>query len=140
MRGTSRSAGRLPEIEAAGIEAAIADPARPGTVLEQIADVTLLVWLLGGAVGDEGTVAGLHGERLEHLLARLVDTPVRGFVYEAVGGVDRRHLAVGVEAVERAAETWRIPIAILSEEPGGDASSWEAWARATVEELGRMLA
>ena len=52
MRGTSRREEGLAAIEAAGIEAAIADPDRPGTILELVADVALVVWMLGSAEGD----------------------------------------------------------------------------------------
>ena len=37
---------------------------------------------------DRADGADLHGPRLETLLERLVDTPVRGVVYEAAGTVE----------------------------------------------------
>ena len=40
-------------------------------------------------------LAAIHGPRLERLLEEIVDTPVRGFVYEARGTVDRGLLARG---------------------------------------------
>ena len=43
------------------------------------------------------------------MLERLVETPVRGFVYEAAGSVDPILLARGHESVDAAAETWQIP-------------------------------
>ena len=84
VRGTSARAG-LEAIEAAGLEAAVADPDRPGTVLELCGDVTVVVWLLGSARGEPELIAAIHGPRLERLLEKLVDSPVRGFVYEAAG-------------------------------------------------------
>ncbi len=62
------------------------------------------------------SVAAIHGPRLERLLEKLVDTPVRGFGYEAEGSVDPAELAAGAEIVERAGETWRIPVTLLTEE------------------------
>ena len=103
-------------IEAAGLEPAAADPDRPGTVLELCGDVAVVVWLLGSATGERRAVAGVHGPRLERLLEKLVDTPVRGFAYEAEGSVDPAVLAAGAEIVERAGETWRIPVTLLAEE------------------------
>ncbi|HWN73538.1 MAG TPA: hypothetical protein VNN15_07015, partial [Solirubrobacterales bacterium] len=43
VRGTSRRAEGLAAIEAAGIESAQADPDRPGTILELVNDVAVLV-------------------------------------------------------------------------------------------------
>jgi uncharacterized protein YbjT (DUF2867 family) len=113
VRGTSRRAAGRAAIEAAGLEAADADPDHPGTILELSGDVTVIIWLLGSAGGEPEAVAAIHGPRLERLLERLVDTPVRGFAYEAEGSVEPRHLHGGRVIVERAGETWRIPIAFL---------------------------
>lgn len=128
MRGTSRRAEGLAEIEAAGIEAALADPDRVGTVLELVGDVAVVFHLLGSASGGEEAVAAVHGPRLETLMERLVDTPVRGFVYEAVGAVDPSVLAAGAEAVETAARTWRIPVEVVDGAPP-DPAEWEAVMR-----------
>jgi uncharacterized protein YbjT (DUF2867 family) len=115
VRGTSRREEGLAPIEAAGIEPALADPERPGTVLELIGDVAVVYWLLGSAEGNEETLAAIHGPRLERLMERLVDTPVRRFVYEAAGSVDSRYLTRGEGIVRAAAGTWHIPIEILGE-------------------------
>ncbi len=95
------------------MEPAVADPDRPGTILELCGDVAVVVWLLGSATGERDSVAAIHGPRLERLLEKLVDTPVRGFAYEAEGSVDPAELAAGAEIVEGAGETWRIPVAFL---------------------------
>jgi uncharacterized protein YbjT (DUF2867 family) len=121
VRGTTRSEEAFAAIEAAGIEAVLADPDRPDTLLELVGDVTAVHWLLGSAVGDPENVEAIHGSRLERFLERLVETPVRRFVYEAGGSVDPSILSRGVSAVEVAAKTWRIPVEIVD----GD-----AWARA----------
>ena len=102
----------LATIEAAGIEPALADPDRPATLLELVADVAVVHWLLGSAVGERKNLAAIHGPRLERLLEHLVETPVRGFVYEAFGTVDPAVLAGGAAIVERAAQTWRIPVEV----------------------------
>lgn len=117
VRGTSRHEGGLAAIEAAGIEAARADPERPGTLLDLVADVAVVHYLLGSVVGDPEAVAAVHGPRLERLLEKLVDTPVRGFVYEASGCADPALLAAGAELVRSAAETWRIPVELVSVSP-----------------------
>jgi uncharacterized protein YbjT (DUF2867 family) len=133
VRGTSRTSGGLEAIQAGGIETAPADPDRPGTVLELCGDVAVVVWLLGSATGHPDTASGIHGPRLESLLEKLVDSPVRGFAYEAVGSLGRETLGEGARIVERAGERWRIPVTLLTEdreEPG-----WPARTAAAIEGL-----
>lgn len=123
VRGTSRREAGLGPIEAAGIEPALADPSRPGTILELVGDVAVVLWLLGSARGGGDELAALHGPPLEHLLERLVDTPVRGFVYEAAGSVPATQLEAGAGAVSKAGRTWRIPVALLEADPE-DRPAW----------------
>ncbi|MEX2108190.1 MAG: NAD(P)H-binding protein [Solirubrobacterales bacterium] len=123
VRGTSRREEGLAEIETAGIESAQADPNQPGTLLELVGDVAVVHWALGSAQGEDEAIAAIHGPRLERVLEKLVDTPVRGFVYEAAGTVPARHLERGRAAVALAAETWRIPVATVAADPA-DATSW----------------
>ncbi len=135
MRGTSRGREGLAPIESAGLEAAVADPDRPGTILDLCGDVAVVVWLLGSASGDPDALADVHGPRLERLLEKLVDTPVRAFAYEAAGTVEAVELERGREIVERASRRWRIPIGLLSgerEEPG--------WARSAAAQVAGLLA
>ena len=134
VRGTSRSAAAQEAIKAAGLEPAIADPDRPGTILDQVADVTVVVWLLGSAAGDAELLAAIHGPRLERLLEKLVDSPVRGFAYEGAGSVPDRHLEVGRGVVERAAATWRIPVVVLDRH-----RDEEGWARSTAEAVAGVI-
>jgi hypothetical protein len=131
VRGTSRNPAVRDQIEVAGLEAAPGDPARPGTILELCGDVAIVVWLLGSAGGEPEAVAAIHGPRLERLLEKLVDSPVRAFAYEAAGTVDRRVLEGGRRIVQSAGERWRIPVGFLTarrEEPGWAASSAAAVA------------
>ncbi len=111
-RGTSRREEGLAPIEAAGIEPALADPDDPGTVLDLVGDVAAVYWLLGSAEGRAENLEAIHGPRLERFLERLVETPVRRFVYEADGGVDSAILERGSTIVRSAGERWRIPVAV----------------------------
>ncbi len=113
MRGTSRRQEGLTAIESAGLEAFLADPEQPGTLLELVADVAEVYWLLGSAVGSEENLEAIHGPRLERFLERLVETPVRRFVYEVGGSVAPEILARGSAVVRAASERWRIPIEIV---------------------------
>jgi hypothetical protein len=105
VRGTSRRAEGLEAIEAAGIEPALADSDRPGTILELVNDVAVLVLLLGGAEGSPEELEAIHGPRLERLMEHLVETPVRGVLYEGT--------KAGEQIVRNASRTWRIPARIL---------------------------
>jgi uncharacterized protein YbjT (DUF2867 family) len=123
VRGTSRRGEGLAAIEAAGIEAVLADPDHPGTLLELVGDVAVVFYLLGSAVGEPEALAAIHGPRLERLLEHLVDTPVRGVAYEAVGSVDPAVLGAGAELVRTASRTWHIPVEILNGSRD-DAGEW----------------
>jgi uncharacterized protein YbjT (DUF2867 family) len=126
VRGTSRREESLGAIEAAGIEAAVADPEWPGTILDLVGDVAVVHWLLGSARGSGESLALIHGERLEAILARLVDTPVRRFVYEASGSVPQSLLEQGADLVRAAGDRWRIPFEIVEADPGESAAWTEA--------------
>jgi len=135
VRGTTRSEAGIEAIEEAGIEAAIADPDAPGTILHHLDGVALICWLMGAAEGDAGTVAALHGSRLKSLMARLVDTPVRGFVYEGAGGAGPRALREGARVVSDAHERWRIPVEITRTDP----AEHGPWLEEMVAAAQRML-
>jgi uncharacterized protein YbjT (DUF2867 family) len=134
VRGTSREAEGLTAIEAAGIEPARADPERPGSILDLVGDVAVVLWLLGSATGSPEDLAAIHGPRLEGLLERLVDTPVRGFVYEGAGTVDAALLAGGAELARKAERTWRIPVAV-TETPREHGPRWVEELETSVIEL-----
>ena len=123
VRGTSRREQGLAAIAAAGIEPALADPERPGTILELVGDITVVVWMLGSAEGTAEELAAIHGPRLDRLVERLVETPVRSLVYEAGGSVDPVLLARGREALEAASERWQFPLSTTLVDPN-DHSTW----------------
>lgn len=127
VRGTSRSQEGVERIEAAGLEGVVAEPDRVGTVLEHVGDVAVVAWALGEATGP--TARDVNGPRLERMLERLVDTPVRGFVLDAP-----RDGAEAVGLVETATRTWRLPSRVV-EAPRSDAGEWVAELRAAVNGL-----
>jgi nucleoside-diphosphate-sugar epimerase len=133
VRGTTRDEARLAGIEGAGIEPALADPDRAATILDHVGDVAVLFWLLGSAVGEPASVAAIHGGRLERVLEKLVDSPVRGFVYEAVGSVPARELARGTGIARAAGARWRIPVAVVDADPGAPDRWVAAMAAAATE-------
>jgi uncharacterized protein YbjT (DUF2867 family) len=135
VRGTSRVRSGLGRIAAAGIEPAEADPEKPGTVLGLCGDVGVVVWLLGSAVGGPELISAIHGPRLERLMEKLVDSPVRGVAYEAVGSAAADLLAAGGEIVREAGERWHIPVTTIStprDAPG--------WAESCADRIAGLLA
>ena len=75
----------------------------------------------------------MHGPRLESLLEKLVDSPVRGFAYEAAGSVDAETLGEGARITERAGERWRIPVTLLTGNRGEP--SWAVRSAGTIDRL-----
>lgn len=132
VRGTTRRPARAAELEAAGIEAVVADPYRLATLMPHVANTSAMCWLLGSAVGDD--VEALHRTRLQTVLERLVDTPVRGVIYEAAGTLDAELLREGAAAVRTASATWEMPAAIVETDPS-DRDAWRAAMLAGVEEV-----
>ena len=102
VRGTSRTDEGADLIEGAGIEGVVADPRVLGTLLPWLSGVTVVVWMFGQVRSPE-----LHGPRLEAILGKLVDSGVRGFVYEE---------GPGASLVLAAGERWRMPVAVAPSE------------------------
>ena len=119
VRGTTRDRSRIASIEEAGAEGVVADPDRIGTLMPALAGVSAICWLMGSA----RDAPELHGARLRALTECLVDTHVRGLVYEGAGTAGEVRLAEGAQIVRRASATWRIPIEIVEEDP----ALHEAW-------------
>jgi nucleoside-diphosphate-sugar epimerase len=132
VRGTTRDPARVPELEAAGVEPAVGDPYRLATLLPHVANTSAMVWLMGSATGDD--VQALHRTRLQTVLERLVDSPVRGLVYEGAGTLPSPLLREGATAVRKASLTWQMPNVIVEEQPRNH-DHWLAAMLAAVEEV-----
>jgi hypothetical protein len=118
-----------------GAEAFVGDPDRVATMTPALEHVSVVCLLLGSATGEHEALAALHGSRLDMLLERMLDTTVRGVVYEASGTVDTKLLQVGSERVRWACERSLIPYQLLVSdltEPG-------AWVSAAAGAVQRAL-
>ncbi|MDP9385619.1 MAG: NAD-binding protein [Actinomycetota bacterium] len=131
VRGTTRDPAGAEAIAAAGAEPYVGDPDRIATLMEGVAQTTIVCWLLG-SVED---APELHGGRLRMLFEKVVDTPVRGVVYEAAGTAGAEVLEGGRAIARAAHETWQIPLEILEEDPADHA----AWLAAASAAVGRLL-
>ena len=131
VRGTSRSPNRVAELEGAGIEGVAADPNRLATIVPALSGVSVVCWLMGTAEGSPD----VHGVRLQTLLEHLVDTPVRGLVYEAAGTVDPSLLESGAQIVRKASETWHVRGEAVSADP----AAHEEWLSAMMDAVARTL-
>ena len=133
-RGTTRSASHVAAIEAAGAEAVIADPDRVSTLVEPLDHASIVCILLGSAVGPPDQITALHTTRLDMLLTKIVDTTVRGIVYEARGSVEDAILGDGAARVqafgERSLSAWDL----LEADPN-DAVGWTHAALAAVDRV-----
>ena len=123
VRGTTRSQANAEAIRATGAEPYLGDPDRIGTLMDALSGVTVVCWLMGTVPVPE-----LHEGRLRMLWEKLVDTPVRGVVYEGA-------LPQGEQVARTASETWQIPLAILDADP----LDHEAWLKAARGAVDRLL-
>ncbi|HET8952657.1 MAG TPA: hypothetical protein VFN44_19180 [Solirubrobacteraceae bacterium] len=122
VRGTTRSQAGAGAIREAGAEPYVGDPDRIGTLMDALAGVTIVCWLMGTVPVPE-----LHEGRLRMLWEKLVDTPVRGVVYEGA-------LPQGEQVARTAAQTWQIPLEVLDADPL-DHDAWLPAARTAIDRL-----
>jgi hypothetical protein len=136
LRVTSRRETGRAMVEAAGAECWIGTPERLDTLRGALDNVTLALWLLASASGSARELRALHGPRLEAFVRQLIDTTVRGFIYEPPGDAMPAELAAASERAARSlAEHNAIPYAVIRCAPG-EQESWMVQARAAV---GRLL-
>jgi len=132
VRGTSRTEEGRARIEAEGLEAVRADPDRVGTLLPALAGVSAVCWLMGSATGPSAD--DLHGPRWQAMLDRLVDTPVRGAVYEGAGALPSELLEGGAAKARAASEIHQMPVEVVTADPA-DLPRWIDETAAAVESV-----
>ena len=81
-------------------------------------------------------LAELHTRRLEFFLTQMIDTTVRGFVYEGSGSTPAAAaLAEGEQIARRMCERNVIPLAVLEGDGRRGDPAWQRQARAAIEDL-----
>jgi hypothetical protein len=107
------SGARTAEAEAALSEAGYAvrsvAPRLAGDIVDALENVTVVAYLMADA-GDPA----VDDEMLETTLLKVVDTGVRGFVYESPSAELNRHIA-------HAVQTWHLSVTELGDGDFGDA-------------------
>ncbi len=136
VRATTRDQARVDEIAAAGAEPVVGDPDRIATLAPALDHVGVACVLLGSATGSAEQLAALHGTRLDMLLERMLDTTVRGIVYECAGSVGEELLGAGAERIRRGCERSLIPYVLLDADPLVHVE----WLAAAVGGVERVLA
>jgi hypothetical protein len=132
VRGTTRSSNRLEDIEATGADGVVADPYRLATLTPLLEGVSVVVWPFGSASGTPDQIEAIHGPRLETLLTKLVDSGVRGLVYEGNGSVRDDLLQAGAEQCRVSAEWFRMPVEVVDHDPS-DHEGWVGAMRAAIQ-------
>jgi uncharacterized protein YbjT (DUF2867 family) len=113
VRASTRNPERLGEIEKLGADAVLADPDRVATIAPALEHVAVAYVLLGSATGSAEQLEALHSTRLDMLLSKMLDSTVRGIVYEAAGTVPEPILAAGARRVVDFCADSRVPYALL---------------------------
>jgi hypothetical protein len=134
VRVTTRTEMGRAAIEATGAECWIGTPERLGTLRGALESVTIVCWLLGTVAGPGDEIHALNSSRLEFFLGQVIDTTVRGFVYEAAGTVPPEALAEGERIVRALGELNEIPVGFLRADPG-EPDLWLGDARAAIDAL-----
>jgi hypothetical protein len=138
VRVTTRTEEARAAIEVAGAECWVGTPDRLATMRAALEGVTIACWMLAWATGDAEQVCALHASRLEFFLRQVIDTTVRGFLYDASPGVvPGSSLAEGERIVRAAAALNAIPARVLvhAHRDGGDDAGWVAAARSAIDSL-----
>lgn len=124
-----------------GGEAVAFDALRLGTLLPLLAGTSCLCWCFGMPARPAAEQRELHTTRLQSVLERIVDSPVRAFVYEAPAAAPAAEGAVDLtpsgELVRSWCERLRIRHAIVDTEPGPQVAARQVAAAALALLAGR---
>lgn len=123
LRISTRDQSRRADIEKAGAECWIGTPDRLDTMRAALEGVTIACWLLGTAKGSDQEVRALHDSRLEFFLGQIIDTTVRGFIYERAGSAGADVLTHGAQIASEMTTRNSIPLGLIEADPS-DNQAW----------------
>jgi hypothetical protein len=136
VRMTTRTEDGREAIERAGAECWVGTPDRLATLRGSLENVTVACWLLATASGSPQELRALQTTRLQFFLSQLIDTTVRGFLYELPRGELGGEIAAEGEAIVREATSRNeIPLRCLTAVP----AELDAWLRAAHAGIGSLL-
>jgi hypothetical protein len=136
VRITTRTEAGRAAIEEAGGECWVGTPDRLATLRGSLENVTVACWLLASASGPPEELEALHTTRLEFFLSQVIDTTVRGFVFEVpltaiTGDLESRGEGIVRAVTERNEIPFRCLTAELAERDG--------WLRAAHDQIASLL-
>jgi len=131
VRVSTRAESGRAAIEETGAECWIGNPDRLASMRGVLDSVTVACWLLGSAAGEREVLEELHSDRLRFFLTGLIDTTVRGFVYESSGPAGDL-LAGGEQIAREITSRNSIPAAFVDADPA-EGAEWHRAARAAVD-------
>lgn len=134
VRLTTRDPARAQTLSQEGFDTVVADPDRVATLAPALDHVAVAYVLLGSASGTPEALQALHTTRLDMLLSKIVDSTVRGIVFEGAGSVPGEVLGAGTERVRAFAADARVPLVLLDADPGAR-EQWLAAARAAATQV-----
>jgi hypothetical protein len=138
VRMVAADPSRRADVEKTGAECFLGSPNRLATMRGALEHVTVACWLVAGGAGrddDPELVKALHGSRLEQFLSSAIDSTLRGFVYDATGGVRAEVTVEGERIVSETAARNSIPIAIVR----GGVEGEDAWLTQTLAAVASLL-
>lgn len=132
IRATSRDPQRVAVLEQLGYEAVQGDPDRVATLARALDHVSVAYVLLGSARASAEGLAALHSTRLDMLLTKMLDSTVRGIVYETAGSVPADVLALGAQRLRAFCEDSHVNYVLL-QTPPDEHDRWLAQALNAVD-------
>lgn len=136
MRATTRAPQRMAGLEQLGFEAVLGDPDRVATLARALDHVSVAYVLLGSARASAEELEALHSTRLDMLLTKMLDSTVRGIVYEAAGSVPPDLLALGAQRLRAFCEDSHVNYVLLQTPP----DEHEPWLAEAVDAVDTVLA
>jgi hypothetical protein len=135
VRVTTRRPEHRDGIDRAGGECWIGDPNRLATLRQALDNVTVACWFLATATGPEEQIHELHTSRLKFFLSQVIDTTVRGVLYEtAAVSAANQTAAAGTDIARTMSSRNAIPLRLIQTAPT-DQDAWATEVNAAIDSI-----